>query len=78
MGSNNKESDTHVDAYSDRYRDAGSIPAASMKDILVVYARCTCCRVTAGVDQSDEPVKMLDFPTFGRPTMVTLGIGIVP
>jgi len=40
MGSNNKESDTHVDAYSDRYRDAGSIPAASIKDILVIYARC--------------------------------------
>ena len=29
MGLNNKESDTHVDAYSDRFRDAGSIPAAS-------------------------------------------------
>ena len=29
MGLNNKELDTHVDAYSDRYRDAGSIPAAS-------------------------------------------------
>ena len=32
MGSNNKESDTHVDAYSDQYRDAGSIPAASNKE----------------------------------------------
>ena len=39
MGLKLKESDTHVDAYSDQYRDAGSIPAASMKDILVVYAR---------------------------------------
>ena len=34
MGLKNKESATHVDAYSDRYWDAGSIPAASNDGIL--------------------------------------------
>ena len=34
MGLNNKELATHVDAYSDRYWDAGSIPAASNDGIL--------------------------------------------
>jgi len=35
MGLKLKESDTHVDAYSDRYRDAGSIPAASNLNVWV-------------------------------------------